>query len=221
MLPRPLIALIFRLLYVEMAWTYDAVSALVSLGQWGGWIRAALPHLHPHGRILELAHGTGHLQAELTRAGGAIYGLDLSPAMGRIAAGRLQRLGLPMRLSRANAEHLPFPSGHFDRVVSTFPTPFILQANVLAEIRRVLSADGLLVIVPFASLDGGGPVGGLLRWLYHITGQNADPAPDLAEQVGRAFGEPLRAAGFSVTVHPHTLPHSHAYVVVARLASKA
>jgi hypothetical protein len=37
----------FRLLYNEMAFTYDAVSAVVSLGEWRSWQRAALNFLPP------------------------------------------------------------------------------------------------------------------------------------------------------------------------------
>ena len=33
----------FRLLYYELAWTYDLVSWLVSLGEWVRWHRAGLP----------------------------------------------------------------------------------------------------------------------------------------------------------------------------------
>ena len=35
----------FRLLYHELAWSYDLVAWLVSCGQWQNWGRAALPYL--------------------------------------------------------------------------------------------------------------------------------------------------------------------------------
>ncbi|MCB9446672.1 MAG: class I SAM-dependent methyltransferase, partial [Ardenticatenaceae bacterium] len=43
MLWKKLIRFGFRLLYNELAWTYDAVSWLVSLGDWRSWQQAALP----------------------------------------------------------------------------------------------------------------------------------------------------------------------------------
>jgi ubiquinone/menaquinone biosynthesis C-methylase UbiE len=46
----------FRLLYYELAFTYDWVSWFVSMGQWRSWQRAALPHLRGQ-HILEIAHG--------------------------------------------------------------------------------------------------------------------------------------------------------------------
>ena len=61
----------FRLLYNEMAFTYDVVSTVVSLGEWRCWQRAALSYLEatPDDALLELAHGTGNLQLDLLEAG--------------------------------------------------------------------------------------------------------------------------------------------------------
>jgi ubiquinone/menaquinone biosynthesis C-methylase UbiE len=68
----------FRLLYNELAFTYDMVSAVVSLGAWRCWTRAALRQLASDGLILELAHGTGNLQLDLAAAGRRSVGFDLS-----------------------------------------------------------------------------------------------------------------------------------------------
>ena len=58
----------FHLLYHQFAWTYDWVAAGVSLGRWNEWVRSILPYMQ-EGRILELGHGPGHLQAELLKTG--------------------------------------------------------------------------------------------------------------------------------------------------------
>ncbi|MER3543218.1 MAG: hypothetical protein C4311_01115 [Chloroflexota bacterium] len=58
----------FRLLYNELAWTYDWVSQAVSLGQWRSWQRASLARLRGP-RVLEVAHGTGDLLLDLAEAG--------------------------------------------------------------------------------------------------------------------------------------------------------
>ena len=78
----------FRLLYNEMAFTYDWVSWLVSFGQWRRWQRAALRYLNarPDELVLELAHGTGSLHLDMRARGYRTIGLDLSPYMGRIAS---------------------------------------------------------------------------------------------------------------------------------------
>src|SRR5258708_31450629 len=90
----------FRLLYNEMAFTYDSVSWIVSMGEWRSWQRAALKHLNvgPGTRVLELAHGTGNLQIDLHAAGLNPIGLDFSPYMGRIARDKLTRHRVPYTL---------------------------------------------------------------------------------------------------------------------------
>jgi SAM-dependent methyltransferase len=81
----------FRLLYNELAWTYDAVSWLVSLGHWRQWQRAALPFVMGQ-RVLEIGHGPGHMLAALRAQGVNVIGLDLSPFMGQMARQRFRRL---------------------------------------------------------------------------------------------------------------------------------
>ena len=85
----------FRLLYNELAWTYDWVSWAVSLGRWRSWQRVALPLLDAprDGSVLELAHGTGNLLLDMLEAGLLPTGYDLSPNMGRNAQRKLRRAG--------------------------------------------------------------------------------------------------------------------------------
>src|SRR5512144_2064080 len=81
----------FRLLYNELAWTYDFVSWSVSMGQWRAWQRTALPYLYG-GRVLEVGHGTGNMLLDLLSLGFTPVGLDLSRGMGRIARRKLRRV---------------------------------------------------------------------------------------------------------------------------------
>ena len=165
----------FRLLYHEMAWTYDLVAWLVSFGQWQAWGRAAIPHLRGR-RVLELAHGPGHLLAAMSRVGFSLVGLDLSPQMGRLARNRLLRSGVltaPLVLARAQA--LPFRTGSFDSVVSTFPTEFIFDPATLKEMARVMGQGGTAVIVAGVIFDASLPAR-LLRWVYDVTYQQ-EPLP--------------------------------------------
>lgn len=173
----------YRQLYTNFAWTYDAVSAVVSLGEWKEWGRVVIPFISPQteantplypplargetsssanppplvrgdrgglpsARILELAHGPGHLHLALRQQGYPTVGVDLSPQMGRIARQRLQRAGLNCTLARANVMCLPFPAETFGCVVSTFPTEFIFAGQTLREAARVLVDGGRFIVVP-------------------------------------------------------------------------
>ncbi len=163
----------FRLLYNEMAFTYDWVSKIVSLGAWRSWQRAALKSLpSPEtGSILELAHGTGDLHEDLYAAGYVPIGYDLSPYMGRIARRKLHKKGIKPYLIRGDARQLPFADGAFVAIVSTFPTNFIFMPETLREIQRVLRPDGKLIIVINGVLMSEGILKTFLEWLYRITGQ--------------------------------------------------
>ncbi len=200
----------FRLLYNEMAWTYDAVSYVVSLGQWRDWVRTSLRHLgcEPGADVLEVAHGTGNLLGDLLREGFNAVGLDLSPAMGRIARRKLLRCGLYPNLVRGDAARLPFRSGIFDAVVSTFPTEFIIRQGTLSELARVLRPGGRLVIVFGGILTGHDPISLALEWAYRVTGQRG-PLP--VDDVDGLF----EAAGFKLDVACEELPRSQVWLAVA------
>lgn len=198
----------FRLLYHEMAFTYDTVSWLVSMGAWRCWQQTALRHLPEpdSGQVLEIAHGTGNLQLDLHTAGYSPLGYDLSPQMGRIAQEKLWRNEAPAHLIRGDAQHLPFPDESIAAVVSTFPTDFIIQPTTLEEIYRILQPGGRAVIVLNGLFVGSGPVQSFLEWLYQITGQRNDsqiPAEDF-------FG----GYGFTVEAHDEACPRSVAQVIV-------
>lgn len=204
-----LVRLGFRLLYHELAWTYDVVSEVVSLGQWGDWQRTALRHLDvpPGAPVLELAHGTGRLARELRHCGYRLVALDRSPAMGRIARRRLSRWGWCPSLVRAQAQALPFGAGRFAAVISTFPTDFIADPATLAEVHRVLRSEGRLVIVLGAALTGRDAAARSLELAYRVTGQRGPWAAILEAR--------LKEAGFAPRLLAEPLPRSVVWVCVA------
>ena len=202
----------FRLLYNEMAFTYDTVSQVVSLGQWRSWQRAALNHLDhadgiPAAPLLELAHGTGNFALDLRAAGYAHTAIDLSPAMGRITRRKLTRRYKHADLTRARAQRLPFPTGTFAAAVSTFPTEFIIDPDTLREIHRVLTPTGRLVVVMNGVLTRDRAADRALEWAYRVTGQRG-PWPVDVE--GR-----IRAAGFTPRIVTETLPRSQVLLLIA------
>lgn len=204
----------FRLLYNEMAWTYDLVSWTVSLGHWRSWQRTSIKHLQvsPSDQVLELAHGTGNLQIDLANAGLHAVGLDLSSYMGRIARRKLSKRQLPVRLVRGSASHLPFRNGQFSAIVSTFPTEFIIMPATLKAVYRVLQPGGRFVIVPNGMLTLRGLAPRFLEWLYQVTGQRGPWPTDPLQ----AF----RRAGFDAELITEDLAGSQVWLVVATKSVK-
>ena len=160
---------VYYLFYHQFAWTYDFISALVSLGRWQDWVSSALPYLD--GRVLELGFGPGHLQVSLNENHFQAFGLDESPQMARLASRNLRRNRFIPRLSRGYAQNLPFATGTFDSVVATFPSDFIYDPRSLQEIWRVLAPGGILVILPMAWITGTLPLERLVAWLLRVVGE--------------------------------------------------
>lgn len=212
----------FWLLYHPLAFTYDLVAWLVSMGTWKDWQRSALDHLPPApARVLDLAHGTGTLQLDLFGRGYRAIGLDFSPNMGQITRGKLRRARLPIRLTRARAQAMPFPDASFDAIISTFPAGFIMEADTLRECFRVLADEGRFIIVPSAAFTGGGLLRRVLEFAYRVTGQQTGSRDDSDLNVGlahmHAFASRLLGPhGFNVTVHHKAFPRSITFVIVAQ-----
>lgn len=207
---RTVMRIFFRLLYHELAWTYDLVSWLVSIGQWRTWQRTAFPYLRG-GRVLEIAHGTGNLLLDLTALGLAPVGLDASAQMGRLAQAKLRRRGVAAPQVRGRAGALPFAADSFPSLVATFPTEFIVQPEVIAELFRVLRPGGVLVVVPVAAITGPALPDRLADWLFRVTGQSS-----------AAWFAPLLAryteGGFQVRLERVRLPRSEVTLIIAEKA---
>jgi ubiquinone/menaquinone biosynthesis C-methylase UbiE len=174
----------FRLLYNELAWLYDPVSWVVSLGQWRRWQQTALAYMPAGGSILEVGFGPGHLLLDLATAGYRPFGLDLSPNMLRLAQHRLRRRGPSADLVRGRANALPFAACAFDAVVLTFPTPFVYDPAWIRHLGRVLKPGARLIVVETSFFAHHNLPIRFLEWLYRITGQRG-PIPDLPGLVGQ------------------------------------
>jgi ubiquinone/menaquinone biosynthesis C-methylase UbiE len=166
----------FRHLYTTMAWTYDAVAWIVSLGLWSSWQDVGLEAL-PKGRVLELGHGPGYVMVAAGRSGRIAYGIDPSAQMSRIAARRLRRSGSALRLARAKAEALPFAASVFDGVISTFPSEYIMDPTSIDETRRVMKPGGKLVIILIGISTGRSWIERFAAWVFRATGQGERPGP--------------------------------------------
>ncbi|MBK8135425.1 MAG: class I SAM-dependent methyltransferase [Anaerolineae bacterium] len=210
----------FRLLYNEFAWTYDVVSWIVSAGEWREWQRSAIRALNlpSESKVLEVAHGTGNLQVDLVREEYSCAGVDLSPAMGRIAARKLQGMGYAPNLMCASATALPYGGQTFEGLICTFPTEFLIHPHALSEFRRVLKADGRFAVVLHGILLRGWwrP---FLDVLFQATGQGGisqDHVPT-AETLGFRYIRVVAAftaSGLTCDVIPMLTPRGYAVVAV-------
>jgi len=195
--------LFFRLLYHQLAFTYDLVAASVSFNRWKDWVMSVVPFIEGN-RILEIGHGPGHLQRILLSRERMTVGIDESMQMGYLAKRNTDGLA---RLTRGLAQHLPFPNETFDTIVSTFPADYINDAHTLAEVKRCLLNGGRFIVLPVAW-----PKNPFLDWLFRVTGESPSEAVELVKS---KFKEPLVKAGFETEVRMLDVKSSLLLIIVA------
>lgn len=181
-----------NLLYTRFAFAYDAVSTIVSRGEWHDWTRAAIPFL-VGSRILEVAFGTGNLHLDLYRAGYSPIGIDLSPNMHAVTREKFRREQDYPRLVRSRVQALPFASGYFSSLVMTFPPGFVYDLEAMRELWRVLEPRGALVWVDSPLIYPRDAWSRFLHWLFGYTGGCGNVESDeigtlLRESHGGALG---------------------------------
>lgn len=199
----------FHHLYHSMAWSYDLVAAIVSIGQWRQWVLETANFIQgPH--VLELGFGTGHLQEHLARSGLENCGLDESRQMANRVSRRLRKQNHPRKIVRGLAQALPFAGNYFDCLVATFPAPYIADPETVSEIRRVLKPGGKLVILMASWHTGGSAVAKLMGLLFRVTGQ-----VPYDQQAVDNFLAPYEEAGFQTELSFAHLPKSRLLFIIA------
>ena len=206
---RSFLRFFFRHFYTPLAWSYDLVAKIVSVGQWNDWVRSVIDPF-PAEPMLEIAQGPGHLLLEISRRGGNVVGVDASHQMCHMASHRLKQASRDSKVVQAQAQALPFPECTFATLLSTFPTEFILDQASLQEANRILRPEGQYRIVPMAEIIGSGYLDRMAAWLFRITGQYADLPP--------SWADPISEAGFRVRRDDVLLSRSK---VIRFIASRA
>lgn len=133
------------MLYGPGARLYDRFTDLLFLGEWRRWQEATLRYLPADGLVVELGCGTGRLAASGHGPGRSWLGLDRSPAMLRVARRRSRHEG-PWFV-RGDARMVPVGDAVATAVVCAFPTEYILDPVVGAEVARVLAPGAPLVVI--------------------------------------------------------------------------
>ena len=144
--------------FSSVARKYDLMNDVMSMGIHRLWKRHTVQRaaVRPGMRVLDLAGGTGDLAAAFApRVGdrGQVAICDINASM--LVAGRDRlldegRVG-NIDFVQGDAETLPFPDEHFDRVTIAFGLRNVTRKErALAEMRRVLKAGGRLLVLEFS-----------------------------------------------------------------------
>ena len=147
-----------RGVFDSVASRYDVMNDLMSLGLHRAWkaYTVMVADVRPGMRVLDIAGGTGDLAlafAPLVGAQGQVVHTDINEAMLRTGRDRLVDLGVVLPTVVCDAEHLPFPDQHFDRVSVAFGLRNMTHKDqALREMCRVLKPGGKLLVLEFSKV---------------------------------------------------------------------
>lgn len=112
------------------------------------WLKSAIGFAaYAEKSVLEVGFGLGTDYVQFARSNARCFGVDLTPTHVFAARERLRQEGLPVRLVRGDAEHLPFQSRAVDAVYSfgvLHHTPETEAA--IEEAHRVLRPGGEAIV---------------------------------------------------------------------------
>ncbi len=133
-----------RLKTIWMAGDYDRFSRYMEAGAREFYER--LP-LVPHGKLLDVACGSGQLALMAAKDGLDVTGVDIAANLIERARSRANAAKLHVRFEEADAEALPFADEEFDVVTSLIGAMFAPRADlVAAELLRVCKPGGVIAM---------------------------------------------------------------------------
>ena len=219
-------------MFDRIAHVYDSMNLVISAFQEPRWRRRAVELIgaRPGDRILDVATGTGKVAADLgarVQPGGSVLGVDISPAMIRVARRRFgDRPGLTYVVGDALA--LPTEDGTFDAAAIAFGMRNLPDYRLgFAQLARSVRPGGRVVCLEIARprsrvarilqfwFDRIVPIVGRLAgqggaYGYLVRSVKGYPGPDRIAEIMREVGlEDVGWVGMSggiVTLHTGTVP---------------
>lgn len=139
-------------IFAGLARSYDKALDLATLYQdrrWKDWVAR---RIGGGGLVLDLGCGTLVLEERLEGTGHRFVGVDISPEMTRIGAGK--RAPNVELLANGDAECLPFTDEAFDFAVSCYVPKYVDAKKLAGEIARVTKPGAGVVLYDFAKPRG-------------------------------------------------------------------
>ncbi len=152
----------------SVASKYDVMNDVMSMGMHRAWKSYAVlvADIQPGHQVLDIAGGTGDLSlafAQKVGSTGCVVHTDINEAMLREGRNRLLNKGHVLPTLVCDAEKLPFPDEHFDRVSVAFGLRNMTHKDVaLREMSRVLKKGGKLLVLEFSKVAP--PLSKLYDW---------------------------------------------------------
>lgn len=175
-------------MFDNIAFRYDLLNSILSLGIHKGWRKACVKLLREHKPqvILDVATGTGDFAIQCAKLQPKkIIGVDISEGMMKYGREKIKKEGLEnlISLEYGDAETLVFPDDTFDAIVVGFGVRnFENLEKGLVNLKRILKPGGKLVILEFSN-----PRNGFIRWAYNFYFNRVTPF------IGRLFSKDIRA----------------------------
>ncbi|WP_223668737.1 bifunctional demethylmenaquinone methyltransferase/2-methoxy-6-polyprenyl-1,4-benzoquinol methylase UbiE [Kangiella shandongensis] len=186
----------------SVAGKYDVMNDLMSFGIHRLWKRYTIERAaaRPGQTILDIAGGTGDLTAKFSKIvgpNGQVTLADINESMIKVGRSKLVDSGVVGNVDfvQANAECLPFPDNHFDRITIAFGLRNVTDKDkALRSMYRILKPGGRLLVLEFSK-----PALPMLSKVYDIYSFSLLPA--MGKMVAND-SESYKYLAESIRMHP-------------------
>lgn len=143
-------------MFNNIAYRYDFLNQLLSLGIHSGWRKKAIRLIKPYDprQILDIATGTADFAIEAMKLSPEkVTGIDISQGMLDFGKVKLKKKGLESKIELllGDSENMPFGDNSFDAITVGFGVRnFENLEKGLTEMFRVLKPGGVVAILEFS-----------------------------------------------------------------------